>query len=145
MAVAKKKKGQTSFLEGLLSADFYKRNQGRMTRQLSAIGAGLIVAFGIYTLLTGPLNFSAPTVKLGVGGAIAAVFGWIIFRAVNFPRFADFLISVEAEMDKVAWPSRQEVYRATIVTLVVMFFLGFLLAVYDWFWQWFFRLIGFIV
>jgi len=145
MAVAKKKKGAKSFFDELFRFDFYKRNQGRMTRQLTALGAGLLVLFGVSTLVTGPLRMADKPVQLGIPAAIVAVFGWLIFRAVNYPRFADFLISVQAEMDKVTWPSKAEVYRATIVTLVVMFFLGFLLAVYDWFWQWFFKLVGFLL
>ena len=145
MAVAKKKKGTSSLLDELFRFDFYKRNQGRMTRQLTALGLGLLVVFGVSSLVLGPLQMSGKPIQLGVPAVICAICGWIIFRAINYPRFADFLISVQAEMDKVAWPSKEEVYRATIVTLVVMFTLGFLLAVYVWFWQWFFKLIGFLL
>ncbi len=34
---------------------------------------------------------------------------WLCFRLVNMPRFADFLIAVEAEMNKVSWPTRPRV------------------------------------
>jgi preprotein translocase subunit SecE len=47
------------------------------------------------------------------------------------PAFADFLISVEGEMNKVSWPSRSELFRASIVVMVVIFFLAFLLYGYD--------------
>ena len=69
---------------------------------------------------------------------------WAIFRAVNYPRFADFLISVEAEMDKVSWSSRQELYRATVVVVVTMFCLGAVLFLFDVFWQNFFEIIKFL-
>ena len=56
---------------------------------------------------------------------------WLAFRAVNLPQFADFLISVEAEMDKVTWSSRQELYRATVVVITTMVLLGAILLLYD--------------
>jgi preprotein translocase subunit SecE len=73
---------------------------------------------------------------------VAALGAWGAFRAVNYPRFADFLISVQAEVDKVSWASKEELYRATVVVVVTMFLLGFTLLAFDVIWQWFFRLIG---
>jgi len=63
---------------------------------------------------------------------------------VNYPKFADFLVSVEAEMAKVSWPSKGELYRATVVVIVTMFLLAAMLFAFDTIWQWFFRLIGII-
>ena len=40
--------------------------------------------------------------------------GWIIFRLVQYPPFVEFLIATEAEMNKVSWTSRDDLYRATI-------------------------------
>ena len=65
---------------------------------------------------------------------IAAIGGWLIFRMVNYPRFADFLISVETEMNKVSWASKTELYRATIVVLVTMFSLAFIMRAFDTLW-----------
>ena len=42
----------------------------------------------------------------------------------ELPGFADFLIAVEAEMNKVSWPSRGELFRASIVVLVMIFVLA---------------------
>ena len=50
---------------------------------------------------------------------------------INYPKFADFLISVEAEMNKVSWPGRSELWRASVVVIVVIFFLAGLLYAYD--------------
>ena len=36
------------------------------------------------------------------------------------PAFADFLIAVEAEMNKVSWPTRHELIRASMVVMLVM-------------------------
>ena len=56
---------------------------------------------------------------------------WASFRVVQMPAFADFLISVEGEMNKVSWPSRNELFRATMVVILVVFFLAALLFAYD--------------
>ena len=70
--------------------------------------------------------------------------GWIIFRLLHYPRFADFLISVEAEMDKVTWASKDQLIQATIVVISTMLFLGMLLFVYDLLWMKLFQAIGFL-
>jgi preprotein translocase subunit SecE len=75
---------------------------------------------------------------------MAIVFGgfWLAFRAVNVPQFADFLIAVEAEMNKVSWPSRAEMFRSTIVVIVTIFGLAIVLFGYDLTWQVILRAIG---
>jgi preprotein translocase subunit SecE len=63
---------------------------------------------------------------------------------VNWPRFADFLIAVEAEMAKVSWPTRSELFRSTLVVLVTIAILSTVLYAYDLIWQYFFRALGII-
>lgn len=126
----------------LAAVGLYKRNQGRLTRQLTAVGLGLVLFLGCWTLSQGPLARSAPWLKVGVPAALAAAGAWVVFRMVNYPRFADFLISVEAEMDKVTWAGKDELYRSTVVVISTMLFLGLVLFVYDLIWQWFFSGIG---
>ena len=217
-----------SFRSELLSAGLYKRNQGRLARQLTAAGLGLLVVAGAYILSQGPLaglssdyyqivfdlpkdsekeaesldklaarhhleigpavtrgsrrelQFKAPTSRFwtansslaneakknadefvaaagsdldlkparpveqkheraigiiyGVPVVVCLVLGWVVFRLVNYPRFAEFLISVEAEMNKVSWASKQELYRATVVVLSTMIILGAVLMIYDTIW-----------
>lgn len=59
---------------------------------------------------------------------------WVGYRLVNWPKFADFLISVEAELSKVSWPSWPELYRASIVVIFTIAFLAVLLFAYDFIW-----------
>jgi len=131
-----------SFWSELLAVDLYKRNQGRLARQLTAAAIGLMVVAGAYILSQGPMADYSRGVKVGVPLGISALAAWIVFRLVNYPRFAEFLISVEAEMGKVSWASKQELYRATVVVLCTMFFLAFVLFFFDFLWQWIFRQIG---
>ena len=78
--------------------------------------------------------------------AVAAVVGllglWISFRAIHLPRFADFLIAVEAEMNKVSWPSRGELIRSSIVVIFVIFALAGVLFAFDMFWKALFSWLG---
>jgi preprotein translocase subunit SecE len=74
-------------------------------------------------------------VRFLVPGLFLAAGLWFCFRLVNMPRFADFLISVEAEMAKVSWPSGTEVVRSSIVIIFLMFALAAILAMYDLFWR----------
>jgi len=139
-----KSRNASSFWAELTRVGLYKRNQGRLTRQRSAIGFLLVVFLGAWTLSQGPLAEFSRAVRVGVPLGICVVAAWVIYRVVNFPKFADFLISVEAEMDKVSWASTQELIRATAVVLTTMIFLGLVLMAYDVFWQFFFRLIHFL-
>ena len=67
---------------------------------------------------------------------------WVSYRVVNYARFADFLIAVEAEMNKVSWPSRTELVRSSLVVIFVIFALAIILFGYDLFWKFLFRNLG---
>ncbi len=137
-----KSERESSLLGEMASVSLYKRNQGRLTRQLSGVGFGLILFYGCWVLSQ---NLEGePAIRIGIPVLIAAIGVWFIFRLLNYSRFADFLISVEAEMDKVTWSSKEELYRATVVVIVNMLLLAVFLLLCDIFWQWFFRLIGFL-
>ncbi len=99
-----------------------------MARQLTLAAMAAMVAVGVWQLNsmggTYVQQYVTPLVVLAMGW-------WVSFRIVNLPKFADFLISVEAEMNKVSWPSRGELWRASIVVIIVIFFLAALLFTYD--------------
>ncbi|MGH7201870.1 MAG: preprotein translocase subunit SecE [Planctomycetaceae bacterium] len=231
-------KGDASLWGELFRTRLYKKNQGRLTRQVTAVAVWVLVAFGLYTLSqnwlvdfentyqsvdidrsagfsastlasirqsaeeqggivetvegdervrvlfptsrfwrededlrkqmregrdtfiaeveqanpnlriqdedVGSIRRPVPWITVGIPVALAALAAWVIFRLVNAPRFADFLISVEAEMDKVAWPGKEQLIRSTAVVIITMFFLAMLLFLYDVIWQFLFRLLGFL-
>ena len=136
-----KSKAESTWKAELVSLNVYKRSQGRLTRQLTALAIALIVILGAWTLSQGPLSNYRDPVRTGIPLVLSALALWVAFRIVNVPRFADFLISVEAEMDKVTWASREELQRATIVVIATMVFIGLVLLAYDVFWVWFFTLV----
>ncbi len=48
-----------------------------------------------------------------------------------YKRFFSFLKEVRAEIKKVTWPSKNEVYSTTIVVILATFFFGFYLYFMD--------------
>ena len=139
----------------LLPGSIYKRNQGRVARQVTFAALAVTVmmaAWSFYGFLRGGmvpgfwsnLAGGAPLVTVYAPAGVFLLGGcWISFRVVaGWPRFSDFLISVEAEMVKVSWPSRGELYRASLVVVVVIFFMAILLFGFDLFWRYLFQFIG---
>ena len=122
-------------IAGMFTASSYKRTQGKVARQLTLAAMAVGMAVGAWNLSnvadTSTGKYIVPLVVLALGW-------WASWRIVNIPRFADFLISVEAEMNKVSWPGRSELWRASIVVIVVIFFLAGLLFLYDLILKWFF-------
>ena len=53
-----------------------------------------------------------------------------------YKRFIPFLKEVRAELRKVTWPSRNEIYSTTIVVLLATFFFGFYLFFMDIIFSW---------
>jgi preprotein translocase subunit SecE len=129
-----------AILQEIFRSSVYKRSQGRIVRQ-ATLGA-LVV-----TVVLGFLRLHETLVPYGHGWSVAFPFAfallcsWISFRLINVPRFADFLISVEAEMHKVSWPSRGELIRASIVVLVTIIVLAGVLFGFDYLWTAFFKLL----
>jgi preprotein translocase subunit SecE len=118
----------------------YKRNQGQIARRATFIALAVIVVVGCwsmgryYTDQAPFLHYYLPLLCLALGL-------WASFRVVQMPAFADFLISVEGEMNKVSWPSRSELFRATLVVILVVFFLAGILFAYDAVLTWILRIL----
>jgi len=53
-----------------------------------------------------------------------------------YKRLVNFLKEVKAEMKKVTWPSKKEVYATTIVVLIATIFFGFYLFFMDIIFSW---------
>ena len=125
--------GWTQVIRELLRTDIYKRSQGRLVRQFTCLGiwiAFALAAWRTYPTLT--IDWHVAPVTAYAASALVLIVGlWLGFRIVNLASFADFLIAVEAEMNKVSWPSRTELIRASMVVIVLMFGLTMVLFAYD--------------
>jgi len=127
-------------IAGMFNPSPYKRSQGKMARQITFSAMAIAVAVWAWGLSEGQAGTSA-VMQYVVPLAVLAAGLWISFRIVNIPRFADFLISVEAEMNKVQWPGRSELWRASMVVIVVIFFLAAALFLFDIVLNWFFSVV----
>jgi len=125
----------------LFQVGVYKRSQGRITRQVTFAALAIAFAVAAWRLSYHRLWLSS-NVALVLSALLLVGGMWISFRIVNMPRFADFLIAVEAEMNKVSWPSKAELIRSSLVVIFVLFFLAFVLFGFDLVWGFVFEAIG---
>ena len=122
----------------------YKKNQGRPARQIALC---VVVASLSWLLISVVALFVRRQVGiqwLGICVAVVLVAAWLSTVLLNRPRWADFLISVQQEIDKVTWPSTQEVKRATVVVLILITSMAVVIFCFDLIWQWVFQVIGFL-
>jgi preprotein translocase subunit SecE len=152
-----------TFFAELFQLGVYKRTQGKIARQVTFAVIMVVVVLGAWRmwLTIGPgvdyspqeysdaglfsfwLHFrSWSFTRHIVAGLFMALGLWFGYRLVNVPQFADFLIAVEAEMNKVSWPSRGELVRSAVVVIFVIFLLAAVLFVFDLIWRSLFVLIG---
>jgi len=125
-----------AFVQELFRFDLYKRSQGKIARQVTFAALAVIVALAAWCLndyytgkgSTAVGRYAVPLAVL-VGGL------WASFRFVQLPSFADFLISVEAEMNKVSWPTWTELIRSSMVVILMIFILAAVLFSYDLAWK----------
>jgi preprotein translocase subunit SecE len=128
-----------AYVAELFKANLYKRNQGKVARQVTFAALAIIVLLGAWRLnvwLDGRFDVSGrQQLEYVIPLVLVAVGLWACFRLVQMPKFADFLIHVEGEMGKVTWPKQQELIRASAVVLIVIFFLAAILFAYDFVWR----------
>lgn len=123
-----------AFFQELFRVGLYKRTQGRIARQVTFAAIAVCLLAGAYQLY-GSLITMGQLSRLMIPSALIVVGLWVAYRLVNMPAFADFLIAVEAEMNKVSWPTRAELYRSSAVVLVTVFVLAALLFMFDITWR----------
>lgn len=129
----------------------YKSGQGYWTRMGTAVGIGLVV-FAIVAFLYERMQTwavfqeSDGTPKswliLAVLGGLIAIVGIWMFRILNRPSVADFLIATDSEMKKVNWTTRKELIGSTKVVILFMFLIATILFVLDIFFGYFFYFIN---
>jgi len=123
-----------------MGIQFYKKGQGYYTRLGTALGGGVLSALGCWSLygkLGGLRTGNVVTANLkgwiqaGVPAVLFAVLCWVIFKLVNTPRYADFMIATEGEMKKVSWSTKKELISSTKVVIFTVIVMAILLAVVD--------------
>jgi len=124
-----------ALVQELFRVGLYKRSQGRVARQATFGALAIIVVLGTYRLHEFFAQSDSDAVRYLVPLVVLLVGLWTSFRVVQMPTFADFLISVEGEMSKVSWPARGELFRASVVVMLVIFVLAAVLYGFDVMWK----------
>ena len=139
----------------------YKKGQGYWTRMGTAMGAFLIIALTVWffykqlppilTPIFTPANATieqtraasakAYNATLGICTALLAGIALLVWRLMNKPSNADFLIATDSEMKKVNWTSKKELIGSTKVVIVFMFLIAGILFGVDIIFGYFFKLI----
>jgi len=133
-----------SLLSTLGSTKVYKGSQGRMVRQVTLAVLLSGVLLGCYRLSEVYLLDTEPLIRLGIPALVFALGAWFVYRIVHWPKFADFLVAVQGELDKVNWATWEYLIRATGVVLVTMVIAATFLWVCDFVWLVLFEFIGFL-
>jgi preprotein translocase subunit SecE len=128
------------FLLNLVRPDLYKPMQGWYARVYTAVGLGLVVLFGAFRVYETAQEYTFYW-RSGLPAAFAIILGWTVFRIIQFPPFAEFLIATEAEMNKVSWTSKDDLIRATTVVLATVIAMALFLFVVDTLWTFILRLL----
>ena len=137
----------STMLRELFQFSIYKRSQGKISRQVTA--GAMMIAFAVAAwrmndAMTGNEGWAFSGARFVLPGIVLVLGCWFSFRIVNYPKFADFLIAVEAEMNKVSWPSKGELYRSSFVVIFVLLLMSGVLFAFDIIWRLLFQAIGII-
>jgi preprotein translocase SecE subunit len=138
--------------QGWFTLKPYKKGQGLRCRRGTMIGVLAIIGAGLWvyawsrslTISTqwqldipfDPQHYLvlmyAPMLTASVLIAILGM--WFAYRLVNYPRFADFLIATDAELNKVSWSTRKRLFQDTIVVLTTVILMAVFLLLMDLLW-----------
>ena len=136
-----------------MALKIYKQGQGKYTRgatfAASVILGGLVAEF-IWEQLKGSDLFTFKISGSPIGFYLVYIIPLVFFagivvlmyKVVNRPRSADFLIATEGEMKKVSWSSKQELIGATKVVIITTLLLAAMLGAVDLAFAFFFKEIG---
>lgn len=119
----------------------YKRGKGTASRGICIFFLGIMLLFGCRELrlflldraLT-PIQITAE-LELGwadlITGLIGAGCAAGIFLLLNSRRVVDFLLETEAELKKVSWSSREQIFGNTVVVIVSVIVLALFILASD--------------
>lgn len=142
-AAAPSKAKERTWLSNLWTTDLYKVSQGRRMRGFTFLALAVLVGVGSWRLreelepYSLAVRYGAPLIALALGM-------WAAYRIIQYPKFAEFLIATEAEMNKVSWISGPDLRRSTQVVMVTVVLLSLYLFAVDWLWTIILKLFGVI-
>jgi preprotein translocase subunit SecE len=130
-----------------MAIEFYKPEGSKASRGITAFCLGALLLYGTLSLYDYLADGDWMKPFGGYGGwgeilgeefpfaprtlltlVLIALSGFGIFKLCNYPKYVDFLTETEAELKKVTWPSKPEVYSSSIIVIITTL----ILAAYIW-------------
>lgn len=129
-----------------MALELYKPEEATRSRGGIAVLCGALLLYGVASLyeylaggfwqmdLTrGAMGDEFPiSPRVLLCGVLVVLFAIAIYALCNHRRVVDFLIDTETEMQKVSWPSRNEVISSSIVVILCVIILAIYLGVVDY-------------
>lgn len=122
----------------------YKKGQGYWTRMGTVLGAAILITVtAVFAYQQATVYFTQDkTIPAAITGGVVVLGAIIAFWLMNKPANVDFLIATDAEMKKVNWTSRRELFGSTKIVIIFMFLIALLLFAIDVITGLVFQLIG---
>lgn len=129
-----------------MALELYKPEEATRSRGAIAVCGGALLLYGVLSfyewlggwprmeedLSGGMLGDEFPlSIRVIVASVLLIVCAVATYVAVNNQRAVEFLISTEAEMAKVSWPTRTEVFNNSVVVIICTILIGIYLWVVD--------------
>lgn len=140
-----------------MALEIYKKNQGIHARVFLGVGLGVVALMAAYALYGSLIESSElypgarmPLVEVPITwGLVSALVFFIISAALvgvlttgletglktldgNSKKTVDFLIDTQGELQKVSWPTREELTGSTAVVILSVIILGVYIFAVDW-------------
>lgn len=129
-----------------MALELYKPEEATRSRGGLAVCGGALLLYGVLSfyewlggwprleedLSGGMLGDEFPlSVRVIVAGVLLVAAAIGVYMGVNNRRAVDFLISTEAEMSKVSWPTKTEVFNNSLVVIICTILIGIYLGLVD--------------
>lgn len=127
-----------------MSTAIYKKGQGYWTRMMSGIAGAVLTLLGaiwISEIFNNTEWFGLdPIWWQAISGVLwCAILGGLLYVLVGVrSRSVDFLVATEAEMKKVNWSTRREIFGSTIVVILLAAGIAGFCKIFDLLFYWIF-------
>jgi len=134
-----------------MAIEVYRPRQGMYARigtGVAVIVLAIFAAYRFYHLLPVEKTFAVmglkqPVASLWAGGFFvieAAIIVYFLtgpnlggaFLRKKARKFIDLLVDTQSELEKVVWPSREDLVNSTIIVIATIVMLGFFILMADW-------------
>lgn len=128
-------------------AEIYKEGHGVLVRRVTFVALAALLIWGgieVYHWIGSPdwvknhrVNYKIPVLDeyidpaFGISWVVIIAGAVFLYRFLNAPRAADFLIETDTEVRKVTWPSWNDAWNSSLIVLLFVTVLTSFIVVSD--------------